>query len=190
MSAEDVDVVTRRLVALAELDDAEVSAIVEHAAAQSDVRLVGLDSRIKTIESLHRKLADLLAQDPTLNAEEAARQVYDVLRFTVVAEAERYASVHEEVLSGLRAQGVDVVAEVNRWPGPGYRGINARLRIGGSPRFEVQFHTRESYAAAKATRGMYEEYRLRSTSPERRGELEAEISGVFARVPIPPEAVP
>lgn len=190
MSAEDVDIAARRLVALAELDDVEVTAAVEHAAAQAGVRLVGLDRRIKAIESLHRKLTDLLTQDPALSVEEAAGQVYDVLRFTVVAEADRYTAVHDDVLSVLQAEGAEVVAETNRWPGPGYRGINARLRIGGSRRFEVQFHTRESYAAAKATRGMYEEYRLRSTRPARRGELAAEISAVFATVPIPPGAVP
>jgi hypothetical protein len=190
VSIEDVGVVARRLVALAELDDAEVTGTVEHAAAQAGTRLVGLDSRIKSVVSLQRKLTDLLTQDPTLSIDAAAEKVYDVLRFTVVAETYRYGAAHDKVLATLRAQGADVVAEANRWPGPGYRGINTRLRFGGARPVEVQFHTRESYAAAKATRGLYEELRLRTTPPERRAELAAEIADTFATVPIPPGAVP
>jgi hypothetical protein len=190
MSASDLDLVARRLVALAELDDPEVTALVDHLSAEAGGTMVGLTNRIKAVESLRRKLADLLAQDPTMSVAEAADQVYDVLRFTVVADPEHYMAIHDEVLDGLRRQGVDLAADDNRWAGPGYRGINARLRVGAGQRFEVQFHTRESFEAAKATRGLYEEYRLSSTSPERRAELVEEIDETFARVPPPPRAVP
>jgi len=162
---------------------------VRRGALRAQADLVGLDNRIKGVESLRRKLTDLLTQDPTLTVDEAAGHVYDVLRFTVVAVPERYMAAHDDVLSGLDAQGVELVEDGNRWAGPRYRGINARLQV-GARRFEVQFHTPESYAAAKATRGLYEEFRLASTPPQRRAELAASIEEVFARVPVPPGAVP
>ncbi|HVA75657.1 MAG TPA: hypothetical protein VNF71_13950 [Acidimicrobiales bacterium] len=83
-----------------------------------------------------------------------------------------------------------VVEERNRWRGPGYRGINVRLATRDHRRFEIQFHTPESYAANKATRGQYEERRLETTSPKRRDELDVAIDAAFDDVPIPPGAVP
>lgn len=163
--------------------------MVDHVSAEAGGTLVGLTNRIKTVESLRRKLADLVEQDPTMTVGDAAEQVYDVLRFTVVAEPDPYMAIHDEVLDRLRRQGVDVAADDHRWAGPGYRGINARLRASAGRRFEVQFHTRESFQAAKATRGLYEEYRLSSTPPARRAELVEEIDAIFARVPPPPGAV-
>lgn len=190
MGTDDLDVTARRLVALAELDDRDITEVVEQAARHAGGFLVGLDNRLKTVESLRRKLADLHGQDPTLTVEEAAEQIYDVLRFTVVAEPGRYMATHDDVLAELRSQGVEVVAEANRWGGPGYRGINLRLRAGPARRFEVQLHTRESFEAAKATRGLYEEYRLSTTPPDRRAELFALLDSAFAQVSVPPGAVP
>lgn len=168
MSTSDLDLAARRLVALAELDEPEISPTVERLTAHAGGVLVGLANRIKSVDSLRRKLGDLQAQDPAMTVDQAAEGVFDVLRFTVVVEADRYVVVHREVLDGLRRQGVDVVADDNRWGGPGYRGINTRLRA-GARRFEVQFHTRASFEAAKATRGLYEEYRLASTPPRPSG---------------------
>ena len=189
MRNDEIDVAARRLVALAELDDHDVTEAVRQAALRAAAELVGLDNRIKSVESLRRKLADFRAQDPALTIAEVAERVYDVLRFTVVAEPERYIAAHKEVLSSLAAHGVELVDDANRWAGPRYRGINARLRLGSRP-FEVQFHTPASYAAAKATRGLYEEFRLASTLPHRRAELAVAIEEVFAQVPVPPGAVP
>lgn len=85
-------------------------------------------------------------------------------------------------------EGVEVVLDANRWAGPGYRGINVRLRD-DDRRFEVQFHTRKSFEAAGATRGYYEERRLAETPPERKDELRQIIDEVFSQVPVPPGVI-
>ena len=183
-----VDATARRLVARAELHDPEVTALVSSVAERSDGRLVGLDHRVKTVESLTRKLTDLTGLDPTLDAETAGSKVYDVLRYTVVSDDYRYMQVHDRVLDGPRQRGVTVVMTVNRWAEPGYRGINVRLGL-GDWRFEVQFHTPASYEATKASRGYYEERRLASTSEERRNDLARFTEAVFSRAPVPPGAL-
>ncbi|MGI8662235.1 MAG: hypothetical protein ACR2LQ_03375 [Acidimicrobiales bacterium] len=187
--SDDLDVLARQLVAMAELDDGILTDSLRFLVSKTDGTLAGLDHRIKSVDSLKRKLTDMLALDPDLELSGAALRVYDVLRFTVVAEVEHYMAVYEALLAELQRQGTTVVEARNRWAGPGYRGINVRLRMGANQRFEIQFHTRDSYAAAKATRGQYEELRL-STSPERVAELAASIGEVFARVPVPAGAVP
>ena len=183
-----VDATARRLVAVAELHDPEVTAVVSSVVEETRGRLVGLPNRVKTVESLTRKLNDLIAQNPTRGVETAATQVYDVLRYTVVATDDHYIEVHDRVLDGLRQQGVTVVLDSNRWAGPGYRGINVRLRI-GDWRFEVQFHTPASYEATKATRGYYEEERLAETPEARKDELHQMTDAVFAPIPVPPGAL-
>lgn len=65
-----------------------------------------------------------------------------------------------------------------------------RLIAANGRRLELQFHTRPSYEAAKATRGLYEELRMRSTSDERLAELRTLIDAAFTAVPIPPSALP
>jgi len=99
-------------------------------------------------------------------------------------------AVRDAALTILQQHDVTVVEERNRWRGPGYRGINVRLATRDHRRFEIQFHTPESYAANKATRGQYEERRLETTSPKRRDELDVAIDAAFDDVPIPPGAVP
>lgn len=188
--SDEVDVVARHLVAMAELDDGILTDTIQFLVSRTDGVLVGLDHRVKTVDSLRRKLADMLKLDPELGLHDAAERVYDVLRYTVVAEANSYMVVFEALLAELQRQGSTVVEARNRWAGPGYRGINVHLRAGVSQRFEVQFHTRESYAAAKATRGQYEELRLATTSPARAAELVAAIDEAFESVPTPSGAVP
>lgn len=186
---EELDVVARRLVAMAELDDGTFTDWFKTIVSEAGGALAGLDNRIKTIESLARKLADLLALDPEFSFDDAADQIYDTLRFTVVADPQKYMTVRAAVLARLQAHEGTIVEERNRWAGPGYRGINVRLHLRVDQRIEVQFHTRESYAAAKATRGQYEELRSASTPPERAAELARTIDEAFAQVPIPPGAV-
>lgn len=111
------DSAARRLVARAEVDDPPITGMMRAVVDGSGGLLVGLDHRIKTVESLARKLADLVADDPTLTVEDAALGVYDVLRYTVVAEADVYVEVHDWVLSRLADAGVMVVLDSNRWAG-------------------------------------------------------------------------
>lgn len=187
---DELDIAARRLVAMAELDEVVRTDALKTVVAEAGGVLVGLDNRVKELPSLKRKLLDLLAIVPELSIAEAAALVYDVLRFTVVADPQNYVAVRDAVLAELELQGVTVVDARNRWAGPGYRGINVRLEAGVDQRFEVQFHTPESYAANKATRGQYEELRLSGTAPERAAELQAAIDEAFSRVEIPPGAIP
>lgn len=188
--SDDLDILARHLVAMAELDDGILTDSIQLLVSRTDGVLVGIDHRIKAVDSLKRKLVDMLALDPDLELHDAGERVYDVLRFTVVAEVDQYTAVYEALLAELQQQDATLVEARNRWAGPGYRGINAHLRVGLNQRFEIQFHTRDSYAAAKATRGQYEELRLAATSPARAAELAASIDEAFARVPTPAGAVP
>ncbi len=57
----------------------------------------------------------------------------------------------------------------------------------GGLRYEIQFHTPESFVAThETTHGMYEERRDPTTTPQRKLELDLESELIFVRdVPIP-----
>jgi hypothetical protein len=61
---EELDVAARRLVARAELDDPDVTDLVRAVAAEAGGALVGLDNRIKELDSVKRKLSDMIAGEP------------------------------------------------------------------------------------------------------------------------------
>jgi len=112
--SDDLDVLARHLVAMAELDDGIVTDLLEVLVRQAGGVLVGLDHRIKSLDSLKRKLTDMLALDPDLQLDQAAERVYDALRFTVVAEPSDYTEGLDALLSELPAPG--------RHPGRGCKG--------------------------------------------------------------------
>ena len=57
------------------------------------------------MDSLRRKLTEMLELDPDLELNDASERVYDALRYTVVVEADDYMAVYEGLLAELRRQG-------------------------------------------------------------------------------------
>lgn len=115
---DELDVTARRLVAMAELDDGVFTDSFKAAVSEAGGALAGLDNRIKTIESLTRKIGDMLALDQDLSLTEASERIYDVLRFSVVAGAEQYMAVRAAVLAQLQEQGGTVDEAFAKIPMP------------------------------------------------------------------------
>lgn len=117
-------------------------------AKQNDALLEGLESRLKSRDSLAKKLArDSLEQQISL--EQAVPQIPDIVRYTMVFEDGRYSRGVVDALaqleaagyksSGLKIPGVLVLL---------YKGINAVFDSPDGQKFELQFHTEKlSYEA-------------------------------------------
>ena len=77
----------------------------------------------------------------------------------------------------------------NSWDDAEYKGINTRWVTQGGQRFEVQFHTPESFNAKQyVTHDAYERIRNPLTSDAERGELEAFQREVSSYVQVPDRA--
>jgi hypothetical protein len=140
-----------------------------------DARLEGLDHRLKEGESLCRKVAaevrDRLESDlwPTERDEhdealaELTRGMWDIARYTVVAEPGDYVRVVESVTAELRARRAEPVegSWKNFWAKDrGYRGINSTWRdLDSGLEFEVQFHTPDSFEAKSREHPLYKAWR-------------------------------
>ncbi|MFB6978342.1 ATP nucleotide 3'-pyrophosphokinase [Streptomyces scopuliridis] len=167
--------------------EAVISPRLRNIARLSNAELAGFDQRLKSPDSLKRKVATSLVDHPGQNIDQALAGIGDSLRYTFQWPTDRY------------TDGVTLAARfVSAWQGPavrwkntwgsktGYKGINTNWDESSTPhRFEIQFHTPESRDAAVSTHRLYEEQRLPSTSPERARELQWQMDEIFGAVPVP-----
>jgi len=94
-----------------------------------------------------------------------------------------------EIKEGLERCGYEMYYSENHWSNPEYKGINSRWITADGQRFEVQFHTTESFHAKhEVTHKAYERLRDPATSDSERLELRAFQREVSSWIPIPPRA--
>ncbi len=137
--------------------------------------LVGLDHRRKGIDRLKEKFADKLEFGLGSSPVDVAGKIHDAVRYTFCFDPDSYVGGHDNVVATLEANGCVQTYSKNHWlDGPQYKGINSQWRTADGGRFELQFHTRESfYAKETLTHPPYERLRSPRTSWEERLELEA-----------------
>lgn len=122
----------------------EITSFMEDMAAEYDVELVGLNHRLKSPESLSRKMSNV-ASKAGLTPEEAQAHVRDALRYTMRIPDETYLETVQRVLEEFRRHNYEIDAK-NSWaPNSEYMGINVTVTDPETDKsFEVQFHTPES----------------------------------------------
>ncbi|MFJ8951127.1 toxin glutamine deamidase domain-containing protein [Streptomyces sp. NPDC102381] len=151
-----------------------------------DGRLTGLDYRLKGEDSLKRKLATQILDEPERTAQSALGKVKDSIRYTVEFPDSHYTHGVQQAVDTLRRQGFENVSFKNTWGSEGYKGINSTWRDPDTGRvFEVQFHTPESFTAKMDTHVLYENGRLPGVSEAEREAIRAAQNDVFGRVPVP-----
>jgi hypothetical protein len=130
--------------------------------AENGGRLEGLEYRLKTEESLARKIDKEAKQDFGGDTKKASEKISDAVRYTSVIDVANYSDGVQATLKGLEDAGytVDPKRIKNFWDtGDDYQGINAKVRHPSGFEFELQFHTPESLKAKEQTHPHYEEFR-------------------------------
>ncbi len=90
---------------------------------------------------------------------------------------ESYGQDYLSALDNLRAKGYQIQRVWNAWRNErtpkdtGYRGINATIISSKNQKFEIQFHTEESFRLKTETHGLYGERRNPNISKERDAEI-------------------
>jgi hypothetical protein len=105
-------------------------------------------------------VAETLRRRPDAAPEEAVHSVNDAIRYTVRLSRENYVDGYWDISQSLQALGYEMYYGENHWEDPQYKGINTRWVTPQGQRFEVQFHTPESFhAKQEVTHGAYERVR-------------------------------
>ncbi|WP_159541377.1 hypothetical protein [Aeromicrobium sp. 9AM] len=156
---------------------------MQEIAAVCDATLTRLDCRVKSEDSLTRKL---IGDPEKPNIARNLRRINDAIRYTFVAHAQDYWAAHDNILSQLSEDGYVVVADPRGWKRTGYRGINLTVRAPDGHQFEVQLHTEASLAVSEATHSLYEEKRVLEPFSHEWTELDVRIAAIYSTVPLPP----
>lgn len=146
-----------------------------------------LEHRLKTRESLLRKLKKIAKKDPSKPVEDI--EINDALRYTMRVDDDPpglHAKTIKDVLEKLEAKGNKVVKLKNYWPkGDNYSGINTVMKHESGLLWELQFHTSASLDVQTRTHELYEELRVDATPLQRRKAIFEEMAQEWEDVAIP-----
>jgi len=149
--------------------------------------LEGYEHRRKGEDRLKEKIAEGLATiSPDASPEEIVVQVPDAIRYTFCFQPGTYTRGYYDIKERTESRGYEMYESRNSWGDAEYKGINTRWVTSDAQRFEVQFHTPESFHAKEhITHAAYERIRSRLTSDVERSELEEFQREVSSWVPVP-----
>jgi hypothetical protein len=149
--------------------------------------LEGFGNRIKGDGRLKEKVAEALETiGPDASPKEILQQVPDAIRYTFCLRPETYGRGYYDIKERLESLGYEMYESRNSWAATEYKGINTRWVTREGQRFEVQFHTAESFHAKQyVTHDAYGRIRNPLTSDEERPELEAFQREVSSRIEVP-----
>ena len=153
----------------------------------SGARLEGFDCRLKGDDRLKEKVAEGLATgSPDAPPAEVLRQIPDAIRYTFCVESDHYTRSYYDTKARLEGFGYEMYQSKNSWNHPEYKGVNTRWVTQDGLRFEVQFHTPDSFHAKQhTTHSSYERLRNPTTNRPESRELHAFQREVSSHIQAP-----
>lgn len=166
--------IARRQMKTMEALEQEVTPQVIELAETLGGEMDGLQYRIKTEDSLARKIADEAKGKEGL-FEMKSREMSDIVRYTMKFDSEKYVDGVEGALNALESRGMAVRVK-NFWlPNQPYRGINVAVTAQNGETFELQFHTPESLETKHKTHPIYSQYREETDNGKRREQWDTMV---------------
>ena len=145
---------------------------------------------LKDPDRFKEKLARLIERYPGTDPSELAASIPDGIRYTIIFDFDYYT---EGVAAGharLTEAGYEGIETKPSWDSDQYKGVNSQWRETSSDvRFEVQFHTEESWDAKQKTHEAYERIQEPGTSVEEIERLRAYQRQICGEVRVPPGAL-
>jgi hypothetical protein len=134
--------------------------------------LAGFEHRLKGEDRLKEKIAAMVKVESNMTAAEALREIPDATRYTFCFQPENYTRGYYDIKERYESRGYEMYYSQNHWTDPEYKGVNTRWVVADGQRFEVQFHTPDSFHAKhEVTHKAYERIRDPSTRRSEKPEL-------------------
>jgi len=183
---ETPKVVAQRLRSQATAAEKTVTPQLQELAVDSGGKLEGLDYRLKTKESLARKIATD-SNRRGVTPSDAGGGVNDALRYTMVFDDGSLSTGATGVMESLEKAGYTKVQVKNTFlPDSPYKGVNTVYETPTGQRFELQFHSPESYNMKQSvTHTLYETARLPGTPRSVQNQLLEQMRSNSSSVPQP-----
>jgi hypothetical protein len=162
-----------------------ITKAVTEVAESSGMDVKGLQQRIKSKESYLRKI------ELNYNPSGTEYEVKDILRYTFTAPSSELADKTMKSIDLFADKGYNVSELKNYWLDNNnpYNGINTFMKSPNGQRFEVQYHTPESFGVKnEKMHTIYEEWRLLTASDPKRSLLAEEMKKISQSM-IPPNNI-
>lgn len=177
----------KTLVANATKIEPALTAEMQRLADTHQGELKGLDFRLKTPESLARKIAKDVAEGKgALTVDQVAGKMFDVNRYTMQFAEETYSDSAQRVINELEAAGNKVKVN-NYWnvaDNP-YQGINLQVTTPSGAQYELQFHTPTSLAVKEGDLHKIYELSRKETDVAKIAEYTRQSFEAAAKIPVP-----
>jgi hypothetical protein len=148
--------------------------------------LEGFERRLKGEDRLKEKIAERLEGEPDKSSTEILGKIPDAIRYTFCFQSENYARGYCDIKDRFENCGHEMYYSKNWWTDPEYKGVNTRWATPEGQRFEVQFHTPDSFHAKECVMHLaYERIRDPATSRAELRELHAFQREVSSWIQIP-----
>lgn len=158
----------------------EITKMVMDVAKSSDMGLAGLEYRIKTKESYLEKIAREYA--PGYNYE-----VKDTLRYTMMTTPNDYVQNIKNANNIFKNNHCVITKCRNYWldnKNP-YNGVNTLIQDSKGNKFEVQYHTKESFEIKQQTHELYEKQRVLEEDSREYLSLKKQMYEINSKIKIP-----
>ena len=158
-----------------------ITADVKDVTSKNGGELQGLEYRVKTPSSTYEKMH---------GREESVEigEMKDVIRYTEIYPPDKLAEGTNSSLRDFESRGYTVDRVKNTWDdeNASYRGINANLTSPDGQKFEVQFHTQESFDLKNGElHSLYEKRRTMADDDPRAVELDDKMTELSSKLKRP-----
>ncbi len=162
----------------AKAEEPKTTADIVGAGEKNGGKPVGLDYKLKSEESLARKI----------ETDGIDKPIKDSLRYTVLFDKDQIADGSANTIKDLESKGYKKIGLKNTFQeGAIYKGINSNFETPNGQIIEVQFHTPESFNVKQnVNHPVYEEYRLLDPRDPKAVELKNQMIANSDTVDLPP----
>jgi hypothetical protein len=162
---------------------------ITNAVKSSANKLYGLEHKLKTKESIKRKLDKESTEENKL-IKDAANDIKDAVRYTTISNNNNFVKDYNDFKTKMSNKGYTEVRCKNNFTAyqegkVKHKSVQSIFEDKDGYKFEVQFQTPESQKAKDKKTPLYEERRNPRTSRERAEYLESEMTKLMDPVPIP-----
>lgn len=162
-------------------NEPQITAAMQEIAEKNGGELQGLEYRVKTPSSTYEKMHER-------DEETDIHDMNDIIRYTQIYTGDKLAEGANASLTDMQEKGYTVERVKNTWDEENatYRGINAVVCDPNGQRFEVQFHTQESFELKNGElHALYEERRTMSDDDPRAVEIDERMIELSAQLERP-----
>lgn len=162
---------------------------VKTAARLAGAKMYGLENRLKTEESLKRKI-ETDAKEKGITESQAAKQIKDSVRYTTISKDDEFVRNYDIVKGALESQGYKEVRCKNYWDlyrqgKVKHKSVQSVFKSPDNYIFEIQFQTPSSQRAKDKKLPLYEERRKLGVDSDRAAELENKMDALAQQVSTP-----